>query len=238
MKLYILGCMGPYPEKDKALSGYLVQTKNAKVLVDCGNGVLSQLQSYTEIKNLDAVILTHLHSDHMADVLVLRYYCMSHNIKLDVYMPQEDSLEYRLISSSPSFNIIHIDGKTVKIKDMSIDFVSMVHPKKCFGVKISDGQATLAYTGDTVLNPNLDVLTDGADTVLMDCAYPTDLHMPETPHMSLYQGAKYTQDKHFKLLVTHIKPETNIQQELDELGLTRVYQGDIYQIIPQGYKKL
>ncbi|NLC16874.1 MAG: MBL fold metallo-hydrolase [Clostridiales bacterium] len=237
MKLYILGCMGPYPEKDLALSGYLVQSQNAKVLIDCGSGVLAQLQKYTQIKTLDALILTHLHFDHISDVFVLKYYCMAHNFKLDVYMPQEDSMEYRLISSEPEFNIIHIeDGKNIKIKDMDINFVEMVHLKKNLGVKISDGQATLAYTGDTVLNPNLDILTEGADVVLMDCAYPSEFHLPEIPHMSLYQGAKYAQDKPFKLLVTHVKPETDIQQELDWLGLNRVYQGDVYEIIRGGYK--
>jgi ribonuclease BN (tRNA processing enzyme) len=229
--------MGPYPEKDCALSGYLIESQNAKVLIECGSGVLAQLQKHTEIKRLEALILTHLHFDHISDVFVLKYYCATHNLKLDVYMPQEDSLEYRLISSMPEFNVIHIDdGKDIKIKDLNINFIEMVHPKKTLGVKISDGQVILAYTGDTVLNPNLDILTDGADTVLMDCAYPTELHAPETPHMSLYQGAKYAQDKPFKLLVTHIKPEADIQQELDQLGLVRVYQGDIYKIIQGGYK--
>ncbi|HEY8390496.1 MAG TPA: MBL fold metallo-hydrolase [Clostridia bacterium] len=236
MKLYVLGCMGPYPEKDAALSGYLVESKSAKVLLDCGNGVLARLQNYTDIIKLDAVILTHLHADHMSDILVLRYYCAFNNLKLDVYLPQEDSLEYSLISSCENFNIINIEpDKTYKIKDLNIHFVEMAHPKKCFGVRLEDEKAVLAYTGDTTLNPNLDKLTLGADTVLMDCAFPTQAHKPQTPHMSLSQGALYAQNKPFKLLVTHIIPNTDITNELKELGLNRVYQDDIYEIIRQGY---
>ncbi|HEY8424138.1 MAG TPA: MBL fold metallo-hydrolase [Clostridia bacterium] len=239
MKLYVLGCMGPYPEKDKALSGYLVETNNAKVLLDCGNGVLARLQKYIDLNELDAVILTHLHADHMSDILVMRYYCAVQNQKLDVYMPQEDSLEYNLISSEPNFNIINIEpGKQYRIKDLNFDFVEMVHPKKCFGVKITDGQGVLAYTGDTMLNPNLDVLTNGADLVLMDCAFPSVIHKPETPHMSLAQAAQYAKNKPFKLLVTHIIPKTDITNELKKLGLERVFQGDIYEISAQGFKLL
>lgn len=238
MKLYILGCMGPYPENDKALSSYLLETHNSKVLLDCGSGALAQLQKYVEIKELDGLILSHLHGDHMADVLALRYYCASHNFRLNVYLPNEDSFEYRLIAGTPFFNIIHIqDGKTIKIKDQNIRFVEMIHPKQTFGVRVTDGEVTFCYTGDTVLNPNLDVLTEGADVVLADCAYPTDLHTPQTPHMSLYQGAKYSEDKPFKLLVTHLKPECDITKEAQQLGLICVNQGDIYTIKHKGYIK-
>mgnify|MGYP000853801648 CR=1 FL=1 len=231
MKLYILGCMGPYPEKDRALSGYLVETQKAKVLLDCGSGILAQLQKHIEIKKLDGLILSHLHSDHMADVLALRYYCSNHNFRLNVYLPKEDSPEYHLIADTPFFNIVHIiDGKVIKINDQEITFIEMVHPKRTFGAKITDGTVTLCYTGDTVLNPNLDVLTDQADVVLMDCAYPTDFHTPQVPHMSLYQGAKYAENKPFKLLVTHFKPEYDISAEVMQLGLTCVNQGDIYTI--------
>ena len=169
MKLYILGCMGPYPEKDRALSSYLVETDESKVLVDCGSGALANLQKYIEIKELDGLILSHLHGDHMADVLSLRYYCASHNVRLNVYLPNEDSCEYRLIAGTPFFNIVHIqDSKTIKIKDQEITFVEMIHPKQTFGIRVTDGLVTLSYTGDTVLNPNLDILTEGADVVLAD----------------------------------------------------------------------
>ena len=235
MKLYILGCMGPYPEKDRALSSYLVETDESKVLVDCGSGALANLQKYIEIKELDGLILSHLHGDHMADVLSLRYYCASHNVRLNVYLPNEDSCEYRLIAGTPFFNIVHIqDGKTIKIKDQEITFVEMIHPKQTFGIRVTDGLVTLSYTGDTVLNPNLDILTEGADVVLADCSYPTELHTPQTPHMSLYQGAKYAENKPFKLLVTHIKPECDITDEATQLGLECVNQGDIYTIKHNG----
>ncbi|HEY8390409.1 MAG TPA: MBL fold metallo-hydrolase [Clostridia bacterium] len=238
MKLYVLGCMGPYPEKDRALSSYLVETKEAKVLLDCGSGALAQLQKYIEINQLDGLILSHLHGDHMSDVLSLIYYCASHNFRLNVYLPNEDSLEYRLIANFPLFNIIHIsDGKTIKIKDQEITFIEMVHPRQTFGAKITDGSVTLSYTGDTVINPNLDILTKNADVVLADCAYPSEFHTPQTPHMSLYQGAKYAENKPFKLLVTHFKPECDISEEVNQLGLHCVKQGDIYTIKHNGFTK-
>ena len=73
MKLTILGKYGPYPAAGGACSGYLIEQGSTRVLIDCGNGVLSRLQQVCKIKDLSAIVLSHLHSDHMADMLVLRY---------------------------------------------------------------------------------------------------------------------------------------------------------------------
>ncbi|MGG5833061.1 MBL fold metallo-hydrolase, partial [Bacillus pumilus] len=42
-------------------------------LVDCGSGVLSKLQQYIDIEELDAVLLSHYHHDHIADIGPLQY---------------------------------------------------------------------------------------------------------------------------------------------------------------------
>ncbi len=41
--------------------------------MDCGSAVLSQLQTYITPEELDAVILSHYHADHMADIGVLQH---------------------------------------------------------------------------------------------------------------------------------------------------------------------
>ena len=73
MKLTVLGNNGPFPAAGGACSGYLVIEGDKKILIDCGNGVLANLQKFIKLEEIDAVILTHLHSDHMSDMMVLRY---------------------------------------------------------------------------------------------------------------------------------------------------------------------
>ena len=73
MKLTVLGNNGPYPAAGSACSGYLLQSGAANILIDCGNGVLSNIQKIISLDELDAVILTHLHSDHISDMYVLKY---------------------------------------------------------------------------------------------------------------------------------------------------------------------
>jgi len=73
MKLTVLGCWAPYPRAGGACSGYLVQVGETNILLECGNGVLSNLQKYLDFRSLDGVIISHLHPDHVMDLFCLRH---------------------------------------------------------------------------------------------------------------------------------------------------------------------
>ena len=72
MKMTILGCYGPYPAAGGACSGYLVQEAGCTILLDCGNGVLSRMQEHIDFLQLDAALISHLHADHLSDLMILR----------------------------------------------------------------------------------------------------------------------------------------------------------------------
>ena len=63
MILKILGNNGPYPAPGGACSGYLLTSDsgNTRLLIDCGTGVLNRLLDECPPKDLDAVVLSHLH---------------------------------------------------------------------------------------------------------------------------------------------------------------------------------
>ena len=76
MKITIIGCHGAYPDQNQATSGYLIETENVRVLLDCGCGVISQIQNYILLEELDAVVITHYHPDHCSDLGCLQYAAM------------------------------------------------------------------------------------------------------------------------------------------------------------------
>ncbi len=73
MKLTVLGNYAPYAPEGCATSGYLLESAGGKLLLDCGSGVLARLQRFTSPDEIGAVVLTHLHGDHIADMTLLRY---------------------------------------------------------------------------------------------------------------------------------------------------------------------
>lgn len=68
MKVTVIGCYGGFPTANEATSGYLFQSGDFSLLVDCGSAVLSKLFGYVPAEKLDAVVLSHYHHDHIADI--------------------------------------------------------------------------------------------------------------------------------------------------------------------------
>jgi ribonuclease BN (tRNA processing enzyme) len=74
VKITVLGCLGAYPYKGEGTTGYLVESDGFHLLLDAGSTTLVQLEKILDPLDLDAVILTHYHHDHIADLGVLQYY--------------------------------------------------------------------------------------------------------------------------------------------------------------------
>ena len=78
MELTVLGCSGSFGGRGgNACSGYLLQSGDTSIWIDCGNGTFGHLQEHLEMEKLTAVVLTHGHPDHCVDIyglhVMLRY---------------------------------------------------------------------------------------------------------------------------------------------------------------------
>ena len=67
-----------YPYKNQGTTGYLLQSDGFNLLIDAGSATLIKLQEHLDPLDLDAVILSHYHHDHIADLGVLQYYWQLH----------------------------------------------------------------------------------------------------------------------------------------------------------------
>ena len=73
MIITTIGWWGAYPGAGDATAGFLLGSEGTSILLDCGSGVLARLQHHIDLQNLDAVILSHYHWDHVADLGCLQY---------------------------------------------------------------------------------------------------------------------------------------------------------------------
>lgn len=198
MRLVVVGCAGSYPGPDSACSAYLVQADDASgrtwtVLLDLGNGALGPLQRYWNVRDLDAIGLTHLHADHVADMAVLsvarRYRPEGALPAVPVWGPEGTGARLLQLagdddpaaSTDEQFEVRAWDpAAPVTVGPMTLTPVPMHHSVPCFGVRVTgpaeraDGPArrvTLAYTGDTDAGAGLDALADDADLLLAESAF-------------------------------------------------------------------
>ena len=72
MKLTIVGCSGSFPGPGSPASCYLLTAhdgeRNWKIVLDLGSGALGAIQRYTDLEDIDAIFLSHLHPDHCMDL--------------------------------------------------------------------------------------------------------------------------------------------------------------------------
>ncbi|MCA1669080.1 MAG: MBL fold metallo-hydrolase [Thermomicrobia bacterium] len=73
LQLTVIGCSAAMPRPGSACSSYLVTYGALHVLMDCGPGALSFLRAEINPRNLDAIVLSHLHADHTLDLVPLAY---------------------------------------------------------------------------------------------------------------------------------------------------------------------
>src|SRR4051794_9773057 len=98
-RLTVIGCRAAAPAHYSAASGYLVTVGDTNILVDCGPGVAYALLQHLAFDALSAVIITHEHQDHMADIVALAYYrCFPQRLPpLPVYGPLGMGPTYRAL---------------------------------------------------------------------------------------------------------------------------------------------
>jgi ribonuclease BN (tRNA processing enzyme) len=212
MKLIVLGNHGPFPGADGACSGFLLQDKDTNILIDCGSGVISRLQKYCSLNKLDAIVLSHLHSDHSSDMFVLRYAMqaklMTKTIAraLEVYTPPTPEKYYRELDFNGAFNLHSItDGMKLELKGFKFTFYKTAHPVECYGMRIEKDGKVFAYSSDTTYTDNIIKLAENADLFLCESNATENIRKAnKPPHLSVKEACDISRKaKVRKLLLTH-----------------------------------
>ncbi|MBM7659858.1 ribonuclease BN (tRNA processing enzyme) [Bacillus mesophilus] len=212
MKLTVIGYWGGYPAKNEATSGYLFEDEDFKLLVDCGSGVISQLQNYINPENLDAVILSHYHHDHVCDLGTLQYarlikgYLGENLPSLPVYGHQEDepnfaNLTYKEITTGVVYN----PTETIQVGPFRISFLKTKHPAPCYAMRIETINAKVTYTADTSFFDEMISFAKDSDLLICECNLYKGMDGQGSGHMTSTDAGKLAMEAQVgEMLLTHL----------------------------------
>jgi len=178
VRLTVLGSSPAWPNPGSAQSGYLVEGR-ARLLLDCGPGVLARLrQRAVTWPPADAIAVTHLHLDHIADLVGWQWAQLmgpgSGSAPVPLWLPPG-------AASSPELaSLLHRADEAFELREyrprapfeaagFRITALPAAHYERVsFGLRVEDGERVLAYSGDTAPTPALRELAAGADVFLCE----------------------------------------------------------------------
>ncbi|MFD1672462.1 MBL fold metallo-hydrolase [Agrilactobacillus yilanensis] len=213
MKLTVLGYYGGYPYQGHGTSGYLLQSETGfNLLLDCGSGVLLALQKYLDPLQLDAVILSHYHHDHTADVGVLQYYWQlaagTHKEEiLPIYGHTRETLSFAALTMpNVTQGQVYDPSQPLNLGPFEITFLPTIHPVPAYAMRIKElsTQRVITFTSDTAYFDGLIDFARESDLLMTDTNFFADKtgqmwHMTSTQSGNLAQAAQVQ-----RLLLTHL----------------------------------
>jgi ribonuclease Z len=184
----LLGTGSPLPNPDRAGPATLVRAGEATVLIDCGRGVVMRLTSAGVLPSmLTAVLLTHLHSDHITDlndIITTQWVMTPGPVPLRIYGPpgtqQVVDAVLSMLTLDQRYRIAHHDdldqgptidvtevkpGDTFELADAHVSVHRTDHRpvEPTVGFRIEHDGKVAAIAGDTVPCAELDELCRDAD---------------------------------------------------------------------------
>lgn len=226
MKLTVLGKYSPFAPAHGAGVGYWIACGETGVLVDCGPGVLARFQAAVgPLSLIEKVLLSHLHFDHISDMMVLRYasYPDGRYAELpksvDVYCPPEPEPECHLLNYKGSLVVHPIPERDgLRFGDVGVTFLRGEHGIPSYIMRFQGPGGVLVYSGDTRPCEALVEAARGADLFLCEAsAVEADKEFAAPGHVTARQAGEIAQEAGVKkLLLTHIWPLYDEAQILSE----------------------
>ena len=231
MLLKVLGTVSPHCHKEKNCPGYLVITEDAKLLLDCGNGITRNLKYPEDIQEL-TIVISHLHRDHYSDIFSIAYDSyVYHNLglltnKIKVYIPnptsKEELLDFQILTNLGKEQYLEVipynPQDKLNIGNTYITFSSNPHSIPSYSMKISEQNTALVYSGDTgYVGNTIETFAAGSNLLICESTFLKNQKKTKDYHLYAHEAAQIAKKAQVnELLLTHFWPDIDKNIYLEE----------------------
>lgn len=243
MKLTVLGGSAAGPNTGQGCSGLLVevdgpdQASPTRLVLDLGPGTLPELRRHADYRTLDAVVISHLHLDHVLDLAALRFALAYNPVPpprpLPLWLPPgglafldrfaaafaeqgKEAAFFRSVFSMAEYD----PAAPLRIGVAEVRFAPTVHYVPCWAIRVAArGKRPLVYTADT--GPSADLAGFAGDAHLLVAEATLPEPPPDPPsyaqpvrgHLTAGEAADLaTRAGAERLLLTHTWEEVGVDR--------------------------
>jgi len=249
MKVTIVGCGDAFGSGGRSHTCFRLDAAGRTLLVDFGAGaIIAWNKAGFATRDIDAVVVTHLHGDHFGGLPFLLLQCQfverrrkpitllgppglraRLDLALEVFFPGSRAMHWTFDWSVEEI----IPGHPHKIAGFSLLTLEVDHQSGApsTGIRVGAGGRLFAYSGDTAWTETLVDLADGADLFVIEChsarrQIPGHIDWPTLDANRARLGAR-------RLMLTHMSEDAGageLRRALSHLGVATCHDGCIIEL--------
>lgn len=224
MELTFLGSGSAFAQDGRYWSAFLA---DGRYLFDAPPTLLPHLKRLgVPLDGIEVVFLTHFHGDHFMGLpfLLLEYLYLTER-RRDLYIVGPPGVAEAMegfaercfpnVTRDAGYHRRYLEARPGE-EQFAAGVPFWAHPMhhapgslRCFGYRARIGDATVAYTGDTMLCDELFRLAQGADVLVLDCTYPGE-GGPEHMGLEDVRTVRRRLPPETTLLLTHLSGEPDV----------------------------
>ncbi|MCB0863199.1 MAG: MBL fold metallo-hydrolase [Solirubrobacterales bacterium] len=234
MKLTVLGKSPAWQDAGGACSGYLVTEGDTTLLLDCGNGVFGKLRQYIDYVDVDAIVISHHHVDHIIDLIpygfALKFAPRQQPVPVDrwpgtdsparpqLFVPPGAIEFFNRVSDAwgtgnlfdDAFETTEYDPEDkLEIGPFSIGFTEVPHYITTYAMDLTGPTGSrITYGADCCPNPALVELAQGTDLLIAESTLPRPERIGMRGHLTPSEAGEHAKLAGAReLILTHISDE-------------------------------
>ena len=234
MRWTVLGASAVRPNPGGACSGYLLEADGARILVDCGAGVVGRLLQVVSPADLTAVLISHGHPDHCLDLVALRQTLRygperRRTERLPLYVaPGMDDQLARLggafvddgdVARGDDFWSVDFALRTydpdvgLALGGVRVTFAPTRHYVPCWAMRFTDARGrSIVYGADGGPSVSVTELARGADLLVLESTFASRAaHPGDAGHQSPDEAGQTAAEAGAqRLLLTHLFSDADL----------------------------
>jgi ribonuclease BN (tRNA processing enzyme) len=224
--LRVLGKSPAWQDAGGACSGYLVEADGRCLLLDCGSGVFGKLRAVRDYAAVDAVVISHLHADHILDLVPyasgLIYGPRQSPDRPQLIAPPGARDVFQRLCAAAGMRAEHIErafaleeydpGADLAVGGFGVRFQPVPHFLPTNAVEVVRDGARVTYSADSSPSDELCVFATGTDLLLIEATLPWPEREGPRGHLTPAEAGEHGRRAGARRLVlTHISDELDAE---------------------------
>jgi ribonuclease BN (tRNA processing enzyme) len=223
VRITVLGKSPSWQDAGGACSGYLVEAGGQTVLLDCGPGVFAKLRTVVEYPAVDAVVISHLHADHILDLVPfasgIRYRPWEGDPPRPRLIAPPGAREaFAQVCSGAGMTADHLElafdlsvydpAQSLVIGGLAVRFQPVPHYIPANAVEFAHGGARFTFGADCGPSEALCEFAAATDLLMLEATLPEPEPADDRGHLTPFEAGEHAAKAGAKhLLLTHFTAE-------------------------------